>query len=468
MQSLMKFPNELLLQVSSDLTARDLNALLRTNKFFARLLTTPLRTLATQDVYGTPALVWAADRGHYPLIAYLLTTPIICVNAADPLGVTALHKASINGDAAVVRLLLENGADVHAIETKMGATPLHWAALYARREIVQVLVAAGADVNRVSGVSARTPLQMACVARHGLEGRWVRLGGVGEGVDIGELQERAETAVVEVVSALLAHGAHTWVRDNTGKTVLHLAVKHVGKWGHHGSTLPQVLIEAGAEMGVLDHLGWTELQTAALYGCVSVVQMLLEKGAKIEDANPATALHVAVHHGKVEVVRLLLEKGADVDVRDRKGKTPLHEAVLGAPPELRRLLSKSRVDVIQGAKEEMVRMLLRRGARVDAVDPKGKTALHYAASVRDAVTVAMLLENEVAPADVTVKDEKGRTPRQYAEENGWMSVVEVLRCREEELGVGAGVDGVIVEGGESSSSSSSSSSSGSSDEGNDS
>jgi hypothetical protein len=73
-----------------------------------------------------------------------------------------------------------------------------------------------------------------------------------------------------------------------------------------------------------------------------------------------TALHLAAVQGNEAVVRLLVEKGADVEAMDNDGKTMLHLAA------------------VQG-NEAVVRLLVDKGAEVTAMDNGGRTALHLAA-----------------------------------------------------------------------------------------
>lgn len=79
------------------------------------------------------------------------------------------------------------------------------------------------------------------------------------------------------------------------------------------------------------------LQLAAGRGRLDVVEVLLKAGADIDeiptnapgdvmDGWPQTALHQAVAGGWVELVRHLLKSGARIDVRDDQGETALEAA----------------------------------------------------------------------------------------------------------------------------------------------
>jgi ankyrin repeat domain-containing protein 50 len=73
---------------------------------------------------------------------------------------------------------------------------------------------------------------------------------------------------------------------------------------------------------------FTTLAICSYFGFETVVRRLLvreniEVNAKVEE-DGGTALHWAARHGNEVVVRLLLERGADVDAKDDGGKTALH------------------------------------------------------------------------------------------------------------------------------------------------
>lgn len=69
--SLIRLPNEIVLDVAQYLDAKSLNALLRSSRAFTPLLTPLLHNLAVEDHDGVPPLIVAAERG-YEFLARLL------------------------------------------------------------------------------------------------------------------------------------------------------------------------------------------------------------------------------------------------------------------------------------------------------------------------------------------------------------------------------------------------------------
>jgi hypothetical protein len=93
-----------------------------------------------------------------------------------------------------------------------------------------------------------------------------------------------------------------------------------------------------------------------------------------KDAQGSTVLMiVAALHGKEGAVRMLLEKGAKKDATDFRGRTALMSATCSH-------------------KEEAVRLLLEAGAAVDAAATDGRTALMLALDGDSEGTLRMLLE----------------------------------------------------------------------------
>src|SRR5204862_6751685 len=108
------------------------------------------------------------------------------------------------------------------------------------------------------------------------------------------------------------------------------------------------------------------LLLAAAKGEQETLQQLLDKGAnvKVKDKLGRTALHEAVSNGRDTVVQLLLEKGARIEAKDKSGRTVLHEAV-------------------QNGHVEIVRQLPEKGADIRSKDSIfERSAVHWAAKKR--------------------------------------------------------------------------------------
>eukprot|EP00899_Mesostigma_viride_P017184 jgi/Mesvir1/25467/Mv01732-RA.3 len=110
----------------------------------------------------------------------------------------------------------------------------------------------------------------------------------------------------------------------------------------------------------MDANGLTPLHWAVNGGHMSMVRLLIEKGADVNAAHPKyqnTPLHLAATHdkpdsqtffgasarppvdGQMDTVQLLLEKGADVSARNKNGKTPHKMAVDGNFRDIARLIA---------------------------------------------------------------------------------------------------------------------------------
>ena len=72
------------------------------------------------------------------------------------------------------------------------------------------------------------------------------------------------------------------------------------------------LIEAGANVNVVDKDGETALLWASFWRCSNVVKILIEAGADVNavDNFRYTALHFASLWGRREIVKMLIEAGA--------------------------------------------------------------------------------------------------------------------------------------------------------------
>ncbi|KAA0163707.1 hypothetical protein FNF27_07908 [Cafeteria roenbergensis] len=158
------------------------------------------------------------------------------------------------------------------------------------------------------------------------------------------------------------------------------------------------------------------LADASDSGNTAEVSRLLDAGAPVNGMWPTedgkTPLLRASEHGHVDTMRLLLDRGASVDAADRDGKTPLLHAY-----------HCSDVDTM--------RLLLDHGASVDDADDDKKTALLHASEYGEVDIVRLLLDHG---ASVDAADYDGKTALLHAAERGHVDIVRLL------LDHGASVD----------------------------
>jgi hypothetical protein len=187
-------------------------------------------------------------------------------------------------------------------------------------------------------------------------------------------------------------------RDAQGVSALLWAV-------YSGQTLVRDFLRSGLEL---------DLPEAAATGDVARLRDLLgtDPTTAKERANSRSAdgwplLHLAAAFADRETVVILLDAGADVR---QVSETPMRNEALHA--------------LLALAKDaEVTRMLIERGADVNAVQTAGYRPLHQAAVAGREDLVRMLLD---AGADKTARCDRGKTPAEYARERGHAAVAELL------------------------------------------
>ena len=101
-------------------------------------------TDATNE-HGFSALIWAALKGHAPVVDVLLTHDKGAVLNPPPQQHTPIRGASNNGHLAVVRTLLAAGADCN-VPSMGNRTAAMGAAMNGHVDILDLLIKAGADL----------------------------------------------------------------------------------------------------------------------------------------------------------------------------------------------------------------------------------------------------------------------------------------------------------------------------------
>ncbi len=364
--------------------------------------------------YAVTPLSLACTNGNTEIVLLLLKAGAD-PNAALGGGETALMIAARTGKPGPLKALLARGADVNAQDRK-GQTALMWAAADGHAEAVSALLAAGADFRtRVS--SGFTPLLFA--AR---EGR----------TDVVRILLKAGADVNEAIQTqkVPSRGA------KAGTSALLLAVEN----GHF--ELAIALVKAGADpndqrsgCAALHMISWVRKPNrgdsedgdpppigSGKLTSLEFVKQMVAHGAKVNLAQEkgvpgrgilgrvgATPLIAAASTSDVSLVRTLIDLGADPKLPNAQGSTPLLAATgigLGAPEEA----AGSEPEAM-----EVVELLIKLGADVNAVDKNGENAMHGAA-YRNHPKVVQLLADKGAKIEVwNQKNKSGLTPLVIAE-----------------------------------------------------
>ena len=235
--------------------------------------------------------------------------------------------------------------------------------------------------------------------------RDVKLGTDKGGTGIGDLFAAAKQGNVEVVQALLCHGADVNKSDENGRTALFVAAEQ----GHVG-VVQALLKNDFTDVNVTDKDGRTALHFAANQGNVEVIQALLKNDftdVNVTDKDGRTALHFAANEGNVEVIRALLTNDfTDVNVTDKDGRTALHFAA-----------NEGNVEVIQA-------LLKNDLTDVNVTDKDGRTALSISTEHTNVEVAQALLKNDLT--DVNVTDKNGNTALHFAADQGNVGVIRAL------------------------------------------
>ena len=122
-----------------------------------------------------------------------------------------------------------------------------------------------------------------------------------------------------MIHILVKNGARLNIRDRRGWTAIHLAASN-----NHTQALMS-LLNAHDDVNVFSEDGKTPLMMAVINACTDVVDLLMQKGARLGmcDQRVCTALHLAVCNNQVSVLKVLLSSHANISALSGDKWTPL-------------------------------------------------------------------------------------------------------------------------------------------------
>ncbi|XP_065577154.1 serine/threonine-protein phosphatase 6 regulatory ankyrin repeat subunit C-like [Artemia franciscana] len=183
-------------------------------------------------------------------------------------------------------------------------------------------------------------------------------------------------------------------------------LSYIKEWSDGYVLLCQALINKNTAIAklLLNHDCKVNIENGPYAGFGRIIPFKIIKNRKLT----GTPLHLAVISGDLEVIKMVLDKGADVNARDIYGESPLH------------LAASSRCS------QTVVECLLKFGADVHIRNSEQLSPLHLAAHCGHTQTVECLLRSG---ADVNARDVKDRSPLHLAARHGHTQTAECLsRC----------------------------------------
>ncbi len=306
-----------------------------------------------------------AERGDRKRLEALLEDSPEMLNRRGPHGRTFLFEAVRKGREHLVEWLIDQGADIdltgcYNIETIVQINPLSAARWYRRTSLVEMLISSGASND---------------IFRSAFNGeRGAVESGLKKDIELLALEDPEDEIYYTPLLSFAIAGGHL--------------------------ELGRRLVQLGAEVPAYS---FQLLFISALRERDDLLQMLLEHGATPLSAD--ARLWMATND--LGILRLLVDHGLSANQRPYHGLHPLAYAARGD----------------KGSHPDKVKLLLERGAVVDAAGPHERTALHYAASAGFDDVVAMLLH---AGADSALVDDEGRSPRDLALRKGHSGTANLL------------------------------------------
>ncbi len=312
---------------------------------------------AREKYKGQTALMWAAAERHPEVVKVLLAhgadwkvvsfdretkmPKLSAASSVSPIargGFTAFLFTAREGDIESAKVMLDSGVDINQTDID-GTNALVVSIMNKKYTFAKFLLDRGANPNMVD-VKGRAALYAAVDIRN---------------EDYSALPNRKEDDALpslELVKALLARGANPNMQltknlpgrsgMDSGDTTLDEGTTPLMRAARSGdAAVMRALLEKGADPKLTTKEGNTALMFAAGVGyrdkftrgteaeALESLKVALETGLSLDQVNTRgeTALHGAANRGADSIVQFLVDHGAKLDVKTKQGFTPLDVAM---------------------------------------------------------------------------------------------------------------------------------------------
>lgn len=233
---------------------------------------------------------------------------------------------------------------------------------------------------------------------------------------------------VKIIKQIIELGAD--VNHNTGSSsVLYAMIPTSYGWlkeknPKRSVEICKLLIQAGADILDTTDNGGNPLSSAIHHKNLDLVKFMF-KTSKLDipnDPRSKKLIHDAVSSGKKEILQFLISKGIkEINCEDKYKWTPLHNAIAILYPDRKNSIYSEKYDPNEMI--EIIRILLKNGANVNAKTHKHSSPLHFAAKTNMSLVIKILLDGG---ADRNERGKFGFTALHYAANNSCLNSIDFL------------------------------------------
>ncbi len=176
-------------------------------------------------------------------------------------------------------------------------------------------------------------------------------------------------------------------------------------------------VKATRNLDVRNRFGKTGLMFAATKGQLALARALVQRGAHLNlksRVDQATALGLASYNLRsktsLAVGLYLIAAYANTRLKSKAGNAPVHQLIS--------------TDVVKD-RVLVANQLIKNGANINAQNNQGDTPMHLAVNLKDVQWTTALLNRYGPILNLSIKNKRGLTPREYAKQLGYGDLIRV-------------------------------------------